>query len=81
VIRRRGRWRRRYLFDHPTIDLDREPNGGHDFTQLDDHEDDADYLYRCNHCHGVVSGWEIDDGVWPGRIGRYCVGLLMKETP
>ena len=77
MIRNRGR--RRTTFNHPTRDLDREPHGGHDFNQLHDHEDDADFVYQCSHCHGVVSGWELDEGTWPARCGRYCVGLLMKE--
>lgn len=54
--------------------------GGHDFDQVCDHEDDADYIYRCTRCHAVVNGWEIDEGVWHLRAGRYCPAQLMKET-
>jgi hypothetical protein len=80
VIRKRDRRRRRILFNHPSIDLDRDVFGGHDFNQLPDDGDDADdYLYECAHCHCRVHGFEIEEGLWPARVGRYCMGLLMKE--
>lgn len=69
--------KRRIIVDKPAVDVDRAPHGGHDFEQIDDHEDDSDYFYRCALCHGVVSGWEIEEGHWPARIGRFCFGALM----
>lgn len=80
VIRKRKRLRRKIMLNHPTLDLDRHPYGGHDWEQLpDDGDDGDDYLYECAHCHCWVYGFEIDEGHWPARVGRYCVGLLMKE--
>ncbi len=69
--------RRRFIAEHPSVDLDREPYGGHNFDQIEDHEDEADYFYRCSLCGGVVSGWEIEQGVWPARVGRSCPEVLM----
>ena len=69
--------KRKVIVDTPTVDLDRLPHGGHDFEQMEDHEDDSDFTYVCTLCHCVVSGWELDEGLWPGRVGRYCMAVLM----
>jgi hypothetical protein len=74
------RHRKRHPVNHPTVDVDRAPHGGHDLEQIDDHDDDSDYWYRCTLCHGVVSGWEIEEGHWPARLGRYCAGILVGLT-
>lgn len=72
------RRRRKLIVDKPGVDLDALPHGGHDFDQLPDHEDEADYHYVCSLCGCVVSGWELDEGVWPARAGRYCMAVLAE---
>jgi hypothetical protein len=69
--------KRKLVPNRPSVDIDRSPHGGHDFDQIDDHEDDDDYTYRCAGCGCVVSGWELDEGHWPARAGRCCMKLLM----
>lgn len=73
----RGRRRKATM----SIDLDALILGGHNFEQQPDHEDDADYTYTCTHCHGTVSGWAIDEGLWPAVVGRYCGALLLGVSP
>ena len=68
--------KRRLIVDKPGVDLERHIHGGHDFTQLPDHEDE-DYTYVCELCGCKVSGWELDNAVWPARVGRFCMAILM----
>lgn len=74
------RHRRRDYTAPVPVHIDSLPHGGHDLEQIPDNEDDADYTYVCARCHCVVSGWELDEGVWPARIGRYCTALLLEAT-
>ena len=61
------------------LQLLEDPFGGHVF----DDSDDLEYTV-CANCYGRVSFWEINEGLWPARLGRYCPAILLqapsKET-
>lgn len=51
--------------------------GGHVFSNP---SDDTEWL-RCRNCHARVTTWELSEGLWPARIGRYCPEVLLLVTP
>lgn len=57
--------------------------GGHDFDEVEDddpvfREDEA--WYRCSLCRGTVSGYAIEEGLWPAVIGLHCPALVLEES-
>lgn len=51
--------------------------GGHEFPLTDDYED----WTVCLNCFGDVSMFELEEGLWPARLGRYCPEVLFRITP
>ena len=41
---------------------------------------EADVYYRCRRCGTAVSGWAIEEGVWPAVIGWECPAVEMLES-
>ena len=61
--------------------------GGHQFRSTSQSILPENHRWpECIHCHGRVSWWEIGEGLWPARLGRWCPAILFStpnegETP
>ncbi len=50
------------------------PFGGHAFKVRDFASD----LTTCVYCYGTVSEWELEEGLWPARLGLDCPALVFR---
>jgi hypothetical protein len=51
------------------------PYGGHSFKSH------REAWTQCVYCYGTVSLFELDEGLWPARLGLDCPALIFKLTP
>lgn len=64
----------------PTLE---DTYGGHDFDEIDDADpvfDDTEYWYRCSRCGGIVSGYAIEEGLWPAVVGLHCPTAVLEAS-
>ena len=47
--------------------------GGHAFKDIDTVEWPV-----CIHCFASISTFELKEGLWPARLGRYCPAVLFE---
>jgi hypothetical protein len=56
--------------------------GGHLFRFKQPHPSHyVDNRLDCVRCGVNISIWELDEGLWPARAGRYCPEVLYQISP
>ena len=64
----------------PTLE---DTYGGHDFEETDDAAEDdgiTDFWYKCSRCNGAVSGYAIEEGLWPAVVGLHCPEAVLEAS-